>query len=155
MTKIRSNNNNVFHYSSYWHSWSRILFHDSYGDSRGSQEMRTNYKLPASARTIEVNVYDRTQSSMGRNVKVVVRSHCTAFDRSDKLTMELPQDISDAVTMSYEPDVHFLILHADLLKYIDYNKLTGPKNNGGCELADCLIGDLTIQGLHVKLLADK
>lgn len=148
ISKIRSKNNNVFSYCSYWGSWSRILFHDAGG--RGMLKMRQEYGIPNSDRTIEVNVLCSIGSSQERNAKVVIRSHHTPLLMSayDRMTMELPLDVSQKVLVAYEPDIYSLIMHADLLKYIDFKKLHGPKNNGGCELEDCLVDGLTLHKLN-------
>ena len=148
---VLSSNNNVFIYSSYWRSWSRILFHDDTGNSRGGVSMREEYVLPSGQQTIEVNVYDSITATQKRNHKVVIRSHMTSINNS-KISMALPLDITNKVLTEYEPDICNMILHVDLLKYIDFNKLKGPKNNGGCELEDCLVDGLTIHKLNQILL---
>jgi hypothetical protein len=47
---LRSLNNNMFRYSNYWESWSRILFHDAQG--RGMERMREKYNIPNRIETV-------------------------------------------------------------------------------------------------------
>lgn len=121
---MRSRNNNMFHYTSYWGHWSRILFHDAGG--RGMEKMREKYGIPQSIKTIEVDIV----SEVDRMQCVNIRTHCTEFAKHDRLVGTLPEDIVCCINHLLTPAMVNAVVHADLLKYIDWDKYQEHCNGG-------------------------
>ncbi len=140
---VRSRNNNVFHYSSYWGSWSRILWHES--DRKLQERLGFDARV---AGTVEIdltainphcNLNWRDQVQYGN-----IRAHGTAFRDADKIVGTLPGYVVDMMNEWLTPDTVDKLLHADYLPYIDFEK--GRKAaNGGFKindgLRDCITAD--------------
>src|ERR1700682_653370 len=105
---MKSKNGNLFVYSSYWGTWSRILapydkvFHN--GHCVGQVE-------------VDVTPINITHDySWIRHNRVIVRAHGTIRDRDDKIVEELPKEAyQDILSRVPDLEVQNLILHADLL----------------------------------------
>lgn len=120
---MRSRNNNIFRLSSYFNSWSRILFHDHGG--RGMEKMREKYDIPKSIKTIEVDV----TGEWARVARCNVRCHASDLT-TDLLAGTLHQDVVDELEKRLTPKSINAVLHADLLRYIDFDKYNQYSNGG-------------------------
>lgn len=126
---IRSKNNNLFAYSSYWQAWSRILFHDHGG--MGMKRMREKYQIPGYIDTIEVDLTGINDSHFRDKVlKVNIRCFSGANYEGKHLRGTLPTGMFSEMYEKMPDSVLDTLLHADLLKYIDFEKYR-TWNNGG------------------------
>jgi hypothetical protein len=134
MSGIKSRNNNVFHYSSYWGNWSRILFHDS----KGTEIIRRKYNIPSHILTLEVDVTAinplvdlHWESHVAR---INIRGHCTAFDPKDKIVGSLREDTIERMQEHLSTEQIESLLHSDFLPFIDWD-LYSKMCNGGAPFA--------------------
>lgn len=127
----RSKNNNVFRFSSYFHRWSRVLFHDAGG--RGMLRMRQLYNIPQGVDTIEIDLEPHLENgwSTEKIDQVVFRRHCTSLDGSDKFVGTLPKEVVERMYQNLPKETVELLLHADYLPGMDLRK----KGNTFIELA--------------------
>lgn len=105
-----------FRYNSYWGTWSRVL-----------------RRMSADATQVEVNltpINPYMSSGWERNKKVIIRSHVTQPDRSDKDTQELPALVLDRMTAEYGEDLTRRLLEEDFLPEIDWDKYAAVCNGG-------------------------
>lgn len=127
---VRSKNNNVFYYSGYWQTWNRVLFHDAGG--RGMLQFRKKYDIPNSITTIEldltpVNGFTRYwKDNTDNSSQARIRCHCTQLE--GKITGSLPQDVYEEIKEHYSERTLDILLHADLLPFIDFEKAKHYKN---------------------------
>jgi hypothetical protein len=129
----RSRNGNIFIFSDYWHSWSRILFHDAGG--RGMEQMRRRYRIPSYIQTVEVditpnNFSPRTNIGWDRVEHVNIRAHSSEISRHSQLRGSLPDEVLQALNTHLHHKAINALLHVDLLKYIDWDKYTLYCNGG-------------------------
>lgn len=113
-----------FHYSSYWHNWSRVL--------------STNHEHGP---FVEVNltpIGGRTgwSSEIDRIRGVNIRFHGTARDNKDIITDILPDEVYDEMMIHLGEDLTRRLLTEDFLPQIDY-ELYRKYSNGGCALDKC------------------
>lgn len=121
----RSRNGNIFIFSDYWHSWSRILFHDAGG--RGMQQMRQRYNIPSHIQTVEIditpnNFSPKTNIGWDRVERVNIRAHSSEIGRHSLLRGSLPDDVLETLNTRLQHKAINTLLHVDLLKYIDWDK---------------------------------
>lgn len=117
---VRSLNNNIFVYSSYWQTWSRIL-------QEGTPQ--NNFEF------IEVNVTPvnahRAQSWEQQILPVIVRKHGTQRSKREKFVGVLPQEAVNALLKHVPKEIAQFILHDDLLPQIDWDKYREHSRLGG------------------------
>lgn len=115
----------MFHYSSYWGTWSRILSNIHQG-----------------GRVVEVNLTPTNVYSCGQKgwddevAGIRIRVHGTKPDRGDQFAEELPERWVLAMLKHLPPETVGILLHGDILPLIDFEKHK-KVNNGGANLADC------------------
>lgn len=139
---MRSKNNNVFKLCSYWRNWSRILFHDTADTAQNNPiiKMRRQYNIPSHIRTIELDltavnplhVTDWRAKVQHANI----RCHCTPMADRDIIVGELPSATLIEMGEWLTPDAIDILLHADLLPYIDFER-EQKVSNGGAHFIDC------------------
>lgn len=116
---VRSKNNNMFVYNSYWGTWSRIL-------QEGTPQ--NNFEC------IEVDVTPvnphRAESWERQIPKVNIRKHVTERSKRDKFVGTLPEEVVTDLNKYIVPEIQHFILHEDLLPQIDW-ELYRKHNNGG------------------------
>lgn len=117
---VRSKNNNIFVYSSYWQTWSRIL-------QEGT--VHNNFEC------IEVNVTpvnpSRPESWERQILSVKVRKHCTARSSRDKFVGTLPESVVADLNKYIPREIQEFLLHDDLLPQIDWDKYREHSRLGG------------------------
>lgn len=108
----------MFHYSSYWRSWSRVL--------------SSNH--PAGP-FIEVNLTVPTHSVSAWQTDVApirIRAHRTHRSDTDKLTDKLPAEVIAKMVSQLGGELTDRLLHEDFLPNIDWD-LYELHDNGGAE----------------------
>lgn len=139
---VRSQNNNVFKYCSYWGSWSRVLWHES------DQKLRSSIGFDARASSfIELDLTAVNSDSKlhweSHTQHANIRTHCTAIGPNDKFTMTLPGRAVYRMREWLTEDAVQKLIHADYLPYIDFEK--GRKaSNGGFKFVDAQKEYMTI-----------
>lgn len=128
----RSKNNNVFVYSSYWGTWSRVLYHES------DRALKQRYDLPYSP-WIELDltaINPTTINNWSDKVQHAnIRCHSTTRGDKDKIVGTLPGHVVQLMRRNLTEDCVQKLLHEDYLPYIDFEK--GRKAcNGGFHFAD-------------------
>ncbi len=147
---MRSLNNNVFKFSSYWRNWSRILFHDTADTAQNNPiiKMRKQYNIPAHVHTIELDLTainpDHINDWRSRVQHANIRCHCTPMVDRDIITGEVPLAALIEMDEWLTPDAIDVLLHADLLPYIDFD-LEQKVTNGGAHFIDCYQRPVTPQ----------
>lgn len=117
---VRSKNNNMFVYSSYWQTWSRIL-------QEGT--VHNNFEC------IEVNVTPvnptRPESWERQILSVKIRKHSTARSSRDKFVGTLPESAVADLNKYIPKEIQEFLLHEDLLPQIDWDKYREHSRLGG------------------------
>lgn len=121
----------IFHYSSYWGSWSRVLLDHNperivFGDKIRVPEI------------VELNLTPiRGYSDWDKHVApIVFRVHGTARDRADLDERELPPNVLERMKTNLGEKLTQKLLTEDWLAMIDL-ELCQRNSNGGCPLAKC------------------
>ncbi|MDB5254069.1 MAG: hypothetical protein JWL80_135 [Parcubacteria group bacterium] len=108
----------MFHYSSYWRAWSRVL--------------STNHP---NGPYIEV---DLTSMSWDTVARINIRSHGTRRDDMDRNEEKLPAEVKARMISKLGPELTERLLTEDFLPQIDW-ALYRQKCNGGAAFAEiCL-----------------
>lgn len=115
---IRSNNNNVFHYCSYWGNWSRILQEGTpHNDGRHIE--------------ISVTAINGTTEYDWRIIKELrIRAHGTTRSPRDKFVGTLPQHALEHMREWLDAPLIERLLHEDFLHRIDWSKYQKLCNGG-------------------------
>jgi hypothetical protein len=126
---VKSRNGDMFIFSSYWGTWSRVL-------------RAGNASIP----TVEVDltaINPNSDLAWPKVRAINIREHRTARSAKDELSLALP-DYAFDLMKSRMPDQQLLdrLLHEDLLPLIDWQKYQ-LACNGGAALADILKGEVT------------
>jgi hypothetical protein len=112
----------VFHFSSYWGTWSRVLSYD------GTWMVEVNLTPIGCAHS----------STWASDVAPVrVRQHCTVVDNRDILTNALPDDVRADMIKNLGVELVNRLLCEDILSQINW-ELYHRHDNGGANLADIL-----------------
>src|SRR6478609_8620986 len=119
---MRSRNNNVFHYSAYWRTWSRILFHDA--DGRGMQQMRRKYEIPDHIKTVEIDLTAINPTTVHHWLDTIqygnLRAHCTPIGKDDIIVGSLDSTTLHLMQQWLPARTVDILLHADILPFIDW-----------------------------------
>ena len=118
----------MFHYSSYWRSWSRVLS----TDHTGGPFVEVNLTPIGNSWVSE----DQVRRIQGVNIRL----HGTARDPKDIETAELPVEVMDQ--MADHLGVWFVdeLLNTDFMPQIDWD-LYKRQCNGGCPFHLCSTAD--------------
>lgn len=115
---------NLFVRSAYWGTWSRVLQYMNRAPT-GSGRMMIDQ--------VEVNLTTpnvRVESEWRKNERIWIRCHGTTADPKDIYTADLPGHVLDLMREYLtSPTIH-LLLHADLLPMIDWDKYRSVCNGG-------------------------
>lgn len=115
---VRSKNNNMFVYCSYWGCWSRIL-----------RESTIHSPEP----TVEVNltaVNGRSEHDWASTRQIWIRAHGTSRDKKDQFVGTLPEEVIALMREWMDAPLIERLLHEDFLPEIDWAKYR-KLNNGG------------------------
>ena len=121
---VQSQNGDMFHYSSYWGTWSRILRVSSSGGDE----------------TVEVDltaVNPHSDLQWPRVLACNIRAHRTARDTNDLICKSLPRHAVDLMHSRMDLETFEQLMHHDLLPLIDWDKYN-KVCNGGAALAKIL-----------------
>jgi hypothetical protein len=110
---VQSQNGDMFHYSSYWGTWSRVLRTSSGGGDD----------------TVEVDL-TAVNLQWPRVLACNVRSHRTMCARNDILCRSLPAHVVDLMHKRMSMETFDQLVHADLLSLIDWDKYNKVCNGG-------------------------
>lgn len=112
----------MFHFSSYWRNWSRVLS----STHPGGPFVEVNL-------TPIPNCYS---DSWERVENKIIRVHGTARDEKDIVTDTLPAKVIIEMCDNLGSSVVDFLLHEDILSLIDFD-LYKRNQNGGCPLSLC------------------
>jgi len=149
MSSTRSRNNNVFKFSSYWRTWSRVLWHKS---DRKLQE-----KISFDPKCYEWVELDLTPSNPTSgewyHVQVGnVREHLTALSYGDLITGSLPDEMVREMQKNMPAENVERLLHADYMPYLDFDK-GRLRNNGGFNPNDAFKDFISIERYLAEMQA--
>lgn len=117
-----SENGDWIGYTNYWRTYNRVL-----------QRMGGNiYNEQIELTLSPIN------NDWARVGDVNIRRHRTADNPDDSYSHVIPDHIESELTTRFGQMKAWVMLHADLLPMIDWDKYT-RLNNGGCKLADVLL----------------
>ena len=111
----------MFHRSSYWHTWSRVL-----SDSHPHGPFVEVNLTP-------INGWD--SEGMKHVAPIRIRVHGTARDAKDKSVAELPAEVREEMVQFLGAELTERLLKEDFLSQIDW-ELYRKHCNGGANLAD-------------------
>lgn len=145
----RSRNNNMFRFSSYFLSWSRILFHDAGG--YGMEQMRKRYDIPKSIKSIEIEIttVGGSASSWQGVAKGNIHCHSSDFNPRDLFRGGLDQAVLTQMQLHLPERTIEVLLHADLLCYLDFDKYD-KYNNGGAAIKDIVKDFPTLEQYYAQ-----
>lgn len=115
---IRSKNNNVFTYSSYWGNWSRIL-------QEGTPH-NDGYCIEVSITAINPT-WEHAWKELG---DIRIRRHGTTRDSKDKFVGTLPEHSLEMMRHYLDAPLIERLLHEDFLPHIDWAKYQKLCNGG-------------------------
>lgn len=142
----RSRNNNAFVYSSYWGSWSRVLFHES--DKKLARQYGLESNTWIELDLTAINPHDISGWRDGVQY-ANIRCHSTTRGDRDRIVGTLPGHVVKRMREFLTEDCVQKLLHADYLPYIDFEK--GRKvNNGGFKFADATKDFMSLQQYHAQ-----
>jgi hypothetical protein len=112
----------MYHYSSYWRSWSRVLLNNFDGQY------------------VELNLTtgNNIASEWTRVKAETIRKHCTPRDRNDKVVAVLPDDVRKEIIQAVGPVIAERLFTFDYLPLIDW-KAWQRLDNGGAAFVGCRI----------------
>ena len=122
-----SRNKDIFVYSSYWRTWSRVLLRMG-----GS----FNYQLEVDVTPIN----EQYKESWEQTKNVRIRRHCTVHGPRDVYTHHLPDVVIDNMKEHISQNTIDVILHSDLYNLVDWERFDDVHNasGGGVHLLDCI-----------------
>lgn len=112
----------LFHFSSYWQRWSRVL---SSTHPNGPYVEVDLVPIP--------NSYDNSWATVENTI---IRVHATESKESDIITCVLPSKVEAEMRANLDIFVVDFLLHEDILSLIDFD-LYKENQNGGCPLSLC------------------
>jgi hypothetical protein len=121
---------NLFVFSAYWRTWSRVLRFSQHGECNQTQ---VEVDLTATNPTTALH-WPRVQA-------INIREHHTARNARDLYTADLPLQVVELMRTWMPEEVVQRLLHEDFLPQIDWDKYQ-KHNNGGCRLHMCLKDDM-------------
>lgn len=118
---LRSKNNNVFVFNSYWRTWSRVL-----------NQRCTRSEL----NTVEVNLTPVNPLVVNNWIDqiepIIIRSHVTDTSPDGVFVGTLPYEVIIRMEQVLDPALIDRLLHEDFLPQIDWTKYR-QHNNGGAK----------------------
>lgn len=135
-----SNNGNVFHYSSYWRTWSRVLFHMPLDTRQDHPHHVLKRDLGIDSTWIEIDLTAINPSVRTQWESHVqhgnIRAHHTDLRADDLITGTLPGSVVHEMQQWLKPDVVQKLIHADYLPHLDFKRLR-QNSNGGAAFKNC------------------
>ena len=122
-----SRNKDIFVYSSYWRTWSRVLLR---------MGGKFNYQLEVDVTPIN----DHYVSSWVPTESIRIRKHCTVHGPKDIYTHDLPDGVVKQMEEYLSQDVINIILHSDIYNLVDWELYDSIRNveGGGIMLFACI-----------------
>lgn len=129
----REKRERIFHYCSYWGTWSRILLNERI-------ETQGFYGVAYSTLIVEINLtpIPACYSSTWEKdvVPIVIREHGTFPDARDKFEKELPSEVIAQMHTFIGQELTQRLLTEDFLAQLDMEKLRKSMRGGGVPLAE-------------------
>ena len=119
---IMSENKDWFKYCSYWRTHNRVL------ERMGGDVYREQVEITLSPINMDWKHFER----------INIRRHCTVSSPFDVYTHTLSKDLENDLIAHFGKERAWIMVHADVLPLIDWDKYTRLQN-GGCDLKDILI----------------
>lgn len=139
----KSRTTNGFVYSSYWGTWSRVMYYEC----RGTQDLKLNYDIPSCV-AVEVNLtaVNPTVGLDWERVKAItIRAHGTPYGPKDEVTSYLPDYVLERMREWLDEALIERLLHEDFLPHIDWVKHRQHCNGGApFDLIVKTTGDQTV-----------
>ena len=122
-----SRNKDIFVYSSYWRTWSRVLL-----------RMGGNFRYQLEVDVTPVNPLFNDSWRNTKNIRI--RKHCTVHGPKDIYTHDLPDDVVEQMKEHVSQETIDVIIHSDLYNLIDWERFDDAYNagGGGVHLLDCI-----------------
>ncbi|WZX10293.1 hypothetical protein ACP1_0004 [Aeromonas phage ACP1] len=123
-----SRNKDIFVYSSYWRTWSRVLL-----------RMGGNFRYQLEVDVTPVNPQYKESWEQSKNIRI--RRHCTVHGPRDVYTHDLPDEVVESMKEHISEEAIDVILHSDLYNLIDWERFDDVNNSssgGGVHLLDCI-----------------
>ncbi len=122
----------TFVYSSYWGTWSRLLWSGRVGQYQAMSYIEVNL-TPINGR------YDNSTRElwMKEVAPIIIREHGTVPDRGDKSVALLPPMVVTAMLMNVGEELTNRLITHDLLAEIDLDLMKRNMRGGGIPLAEC------------------
>ncbi|UIS25132.1 hypothetical protein PQC65_gp194 [Aeromonas phage pAEv1810] len=122
-----SRNKDIFVYSSYWRTWSRVLLR---------MGGKFNYQLEVDVTPIN----EQYKESWEQTKNIRIRRHCTVHGPRDIYTHDLPDEVVESMKEHISQETIDVILHSDLYNMIDWERFDDVHNagGGGVHLLDCI-----------------
>lgn len=112
----------MFHYSSYWRSWSRVL--------------STDHPHGPFVEVDFTPIGGGVGADWSKVRSISIRTHCTPRDAGDIDQDILPDEVWDEMVKGLGYDIAYQLVSEDFLSQIDWD-LHKRHSNGGCPLALC------------------
>ena len=115
-----SRNKDIFVYSSYWRTWSRVLLR---------MGGKFHYQLEVDVTPIN----DHNVSSWVPTEYIRIRKHCTVHGPKDIYTHDLPDTVVERMEEYLSQDAINIILHSDIYNLVDwelYDSIRNVKDRG-------------------------
>ena len=122
-----SRNKDIFVYSSYWRTWSRVLL-----------RMGGNFRYQLEVDVTPVNPLFNDSWRETKNIRI--RKHCTVHGPKDIYTHDLPDTVVEEMKKHVSQETVDVILHSDIYNLIDWERFDECHNTsgGGVQLFDCI-----------------
>ena len=122
-----SRNKDIFVYSSYWRTWSRVL-------------LRMGGKFYYQLEVDVTPINDHNVSSWVPTESIRIRKHCTVHGPKDIYTHDLPDTVVERMEEYLSQDVINIILHSDIYNLVDWELYYSIRNveGGGIMLFACI-----------------
>lgn len=122
-----SRNKDIFVYSSYWRTWSRVLLR---------MGGKFNYQLEVDVTPVNGQYKEAWEQT--KNIRI--RRHCTVHGARDVYTHNLPDEVVESMKKHISQEAIDVILHSDLYNLIDWERFGDVHNasGGGVHLLDCI-----------------
>lgn len=126
----------MFHHSSYWGTWSRVLLHPG---SMVEGRVYGSY-LEVNLTPVNGRYDDSTRKLWEESVApIILRRHGTAVGVGE-MKDRIPPMVVTAMIMNVGADLTRRLITADLLSEIDMDALSRKMRGGGIPLSECLKG---------------
>lgn len=127
LAEQKAKNSRVFHFCSYWGTWSRRLKEYNEGPVKGIIELNLTPRTPIKGQ----------KDWKEQVIPIIFQVHFTAPSRQEQNEKELPLEVLERIKKHAGEELTNRLLTEDWLSLIDLQLLT-LNSNGGCPLFKCM-----------------